>query len=523
MTTTAAANGAPFLKITGLSKSFGGVQALKGVDLEVRAGEVYGLIGSNGAGKSTLIKILSGDIQRDAGEIYLEGKPFVPRNPQESYAAGLNFIHQELALIPKFSILQNLTLGIPKQSRFGFINWGAVRRSVRRVVEKVGIRHSLDTIVENLSIADQWLVSIAHALMHDCRLISMDEPTASLSAGESEVLFNVIGDLTREGVAVLYVSHRLDEILRLCSGISVFKDGSLVLATNTAEATRDTLIEAIVGGEIRDVRIESKPGLSDRPAVFEAKNLSWSNKVRNVSFTLHAGEVLGFGGLVGSGRTELANLIFGVDRPDSGEMRLGGKAFLPKSPREAIDSGIGLVPEERRSQGLVLKDSVDFNIGLANLPSLRLHRSIPFVDMRRSAAISERMVKRLAVKTPSVRTSVVDLSGGNQQKVVIGKWLNRDLKILILDEPSRGVDVGARAEIHAIIRELAAAGMGVIVISSDNEELPRVCDRVLVMSYGNVVGSLSGGEITKEAILYASYGHAEATAQCGNMDISTLE
>ena len=512
MTTTSATNGAPLLKIAGLSKSFGGVQALKSVDLEVRAGEVHGLIGSNGAGKSTLIKILSGDIQRDAGEIFLNGSPFFVRNPQESYAAGLNFIHQELALVPKFSILQNLTLGIPKPTRFGFIDWKAVRRSVARVVEKVGIRHSLDTIVENLSVADQWLVSIAHALMHECKLISMDEPTASLSAGESEILFSVIGDLTREGVAVLYVSHRLDEILRLCGGISVFKDGSLVLTTNTAEATRDTLIEAIVGGEMRDVRVEQTAGLSTRPVVFEARNLSWSDKVRNVSFSLHAGEVLGFGGLVGSGRTELARLIFGVERPDSGGMILDGKAFLPKSPRDAIDSGIGLVPEERRSQGLVLKDTVDFNISLTNLPALRFHKRVPLVDMRRSAAISERIVKRLAVKTPSVHTNVVDLSGGNQQKVVIGKWLNRELRILILDEPSRGVDVGARAEIHSKIRELAAAGMAVIVISSDNEELPRVCDRVLVMSYGNVVGSLSGGEITKEAILYKSYERAEALA-----------
>ncbi len=512
MTATAATKNGPLLNIVGLSKAFGGVQALNQVDLTVRAGEVHGLIGSNGAGKSTLIKILSGDIARDAGEIFLEGKPLVSRNPGESYAAGLNFIHQELALVPKFSILQNLTLGIPKPSRFGLIRWGAVRRSVERVVRKVGIKHPLDTIVETLSVADQWLVSIAHALMHDCKLISMDEPTASLSAEESEVLFSVIGDLTREGVAVLYVSHRLDEILRLCDGISVFKDGNLVLATTTATATRDTLIEAIVGGEMRDVRIESKPGLPDRPAVFEAGNLSWRDKVRDVSFSLHAGEVLGFGGLVGSGRTELANLIFGVERPDAGWMRLDGAAFRPKSPRDAIDSGIGLVPEERRSQGLVLKDTVDFNIGLTNLRALRFHRRVPLVDMRRSAAISERTVKRLAVKTPSVRASVVDLSGGNQQKVVIGKWLNRELKVLILDEPSRGVDVGARAEIHAIIRELAAAGMGVIVISSDNEELPRVCDRVLVMSYGGIVGSLSGGDITKEAILYKSYERAGALA-----------
>lgn len=497
--------GTPLLKITGLSKSFGGVQALKDVGLEVYPGEVHGLIGSNGAGKSTLIKILSGDIQRDGGEILLDGVNYAVHNPLDAYKQGLSFIHQELTLIPKFSILQNLTLGMRKTTHMGLIDWRAARKSVAAVVERVSLKQPLDVIVETLSVADQWLVSIAHALMHKCRIISMDEPTASLSAEESENLFKVMQELTGEGVAVLYVSHRLDEILRLCDGISVFKDGSCVLTTNRERATKKLLIDAIVGSEISDLVIETKTGLSDRPVVLEVSNVSSGTRVKKVSFKLHAGEVLGLGGLVGSGRTELANLIFGVDRPSGGAMFLEGAPFSPKSPGNAIKKGIALVPEERRTQGLILKDSIDFNISLTNLKALRLHKNFFLLNTKKSALVSKAIVERLSIKTPSINTAVINLSGGNQQKVVIGKWLNRSMKVLIFDEPSRGVDVGARAEIHGKIRQLAEEGTAVIVISSDNEELPRVCDRVLVMSYGSISGELTGSGITKEAILYKSY------------------
>jgi ribose transport system ATP-binding protein len=500
-------SGNPFLRITGLNKSFGGVQALKDVDLEVYPGEVHGLIGSNGAGKSTLIKILSGDIQKDSGDIFLEGERLAIHRPQDAYRLGFSFIHQELNLIPKFSIIENLSLGFRKPTRFGLIDWKAVQRNAAQVVERVGLTHPLDTPVEELSVADQWLVSIAHALMREIRVISMDEPTASLSSEESERLFKVIHDLTTEGVAVLYVSHRLDEILSLCDGISVFKDGLCVLTTDRQHATKKSLVEAIVGGQVSDGDLTPLTDIDARPVVLETKGLSRGEKVVNVSLSLHRGEVLGLGGLVGSGRTELANLLFGIDRPDSGEILLEGRAFAPRSPSEAIKRGIGLVPEERRSQGLILKDSVDFNVSLTNLKSLRIRKYIFLLNRRLSAKITNAAIKRLQIKTPSIQCPVVNLSGGNQQKVVIGKWLSRELKVFILDEPSRGVDVGARAEIHAKIRELAAEGTGIIVISSDNEELPRVCDTVMVMSEGRVVGTLKGKEITKEAILYKSFEH----------------
>jgi ABC-type sugar transport system ATPase subunit len=501
---------APLLVVKNLCKSFGGVQALENVSLTVASGEVHGLIGSNGAGKSTFIKILSGDIQRDSGEMFLEAFPYTVHNPQEAHRKGLSFIHQELALIPKFSILENLTLGIRKKTRFGLIDWRTVRKNAAGVIERVGIRQPLDTIADTLSVADQWLVSIAHALMHKCRIISMDEPTASLSSEESENLFKVMNELTAEGVAILYVSHRLDEILRLCDGISVFKDGHCVLTTNRAEATKESLIEAIVGGKIGGIPIIPAADATNRPVVLETKNLSSGNRVKNASFRLHAGEVLGLGGLVGSGRTELANLLFGVDKPTGGEMFLEGERFLPKDPGDAIKRGIALVPEERRTQGLILKYTIDFNLSLTNLPELRLHRNLFFLNPGKSAAISKAIVKKLGVKTPSINVPVIDLSGGNQQKVVIGKWMNRPMKVIIFDEPSRGVDVGARSEIHGKIRQLAAEGASIIVISSDNEELPNVCDRVLILSYGSITGELKGKEITKEAILYKSYERVTA-------------
>lgn len=500
-------NGEPLVKVRDITKSFGGVKALKSVSLDIYPGEVHGLIGANGAGKSTLIKILSGDISQDSGSIFFDGNPLDISNPQDAYNLGFSFIHQELSLIPRFTIIENLTLGMKKAKRFGLIDWKRVEESAQEATAKIGLTYPLDTPVSELSVADQWLVSIAHALMRKIKIISMDEPTASLSAEESEKLFKVIHDLVADGVSVLYVSHRLDEILTLCDGISVFKDGVCVLSTEKKRTTKDQLVEAIVGGKVSQESLVDGVDYEQRSVVLETKNLTWGIRVRDISLTLHRGEVLGLAGLVGSGRTELAHLLFGVQKMDSGTMTLNGKSYSPNKPSDAIKHGIGLVPEERRSQGLFLKDSVNFNINLINLKSLRLNTFLPFIQRRKSGKITEAIIDRLWIKTPSTKTAVVNLSGGNQQKVVIGKWLTRDLSVLILDEPSRGVDVGARAEIHGRIRELAKEGTSIIVISSDNEELPFVCDRVNIMAEGRIVGTLKGEAITKEAISYKSYEH----------------
>jgi ribose transport system ATP-binding protein len=500
----------PFLRVRGLAKHFGGVQALKGVDLDVFQGQVHGLVGANGAGKSTLIRILAGVHAPDMGTISIDGKPVEIADPLQARQLGLSFIHQELNLVPKFNALQNMTLGLPKATRAGLIDWKAVKREVEGAAVRVGINFPLDVPVETLSVAEQWLISIGRALVHKARLIAMDEPTASLSAEESSRLFQIIRELSADGIAILYVSHRLDEILELCDRVTVFKDGSRVMTANRQAVTKDALVRAIVGGEVSAVP-EISSHTTSSPVVLDVRGLSRGSVVRQAFFQLHAGEVLGLAGLVGAGRTELARLIFGADNPDSGEVWLDGKPWRCRSPYDAVRHGIAFVPEERRSQGLVLDKSVAFNINLTSLRPLRLLNWFPMISLGRGASRAKSIVERLQVKTPSVDTPIHELSGGNQQKVVIGKWLTRHVRVLMLDEPSRGVDVGARGEIHKIIKELADSGTGIIVISSEAEELPGLCDRVLVMVEGRIAGELTGSEITKEAILRLSYAHGHRT------------
>ena len=503
-----AARGAasPFVQVRGLKKAFGGVQALKGVDLDAFSGEVHGLVGANGAGKSTLIRLLAGLGQPDAGSIAVGGKTVEIGDPQEASRLGLSFIHQELNLVTKFSALQNIALGLPKPSRLGLIDWATVRRQVDVVAARLGIHFSLNTPVEDLSVVEQWMVSIARALMRDARLIAMDEPTASLSAEESETLFRIVRELASDGIAILYVSHRLDEILDLCQRITVFKDGERTLVTDRRSLDKPALVRAIVGSELAPPEVRSGREAAG-PVALEARHLRRLPAVRDVSLTLHSGEVLGLAGLVGAGRSEVARLLFGADQLQGGEMLLANRPYHPRAPYDAVRNGIALVPEERRSEGLLLDKSVAFNINLSHLSPLRSRGWFPWLSQRRSAERARAMSERLNVKAGGMHLPVRQLSGGNQQKVVIGKWLMRAPRVLILDEPSRGVDVGARAEIHRIIRDLAAKGTAVLVISSDNEELPGLCDRALVMVEGRVTGELGGEELTREALLRLSYAH----------------
>ncbi|HVZ01608.1 MAG TPA: sugar ABC transporter ATP-binding protein [Dongiaceae bacterium] len=503
-----AAPDAPFIEVRGLAKHFGGVQALAGVDIDIRAGEVHGLVGANGAGKSTLIKLLAGLQQPDAGTIVIDGKPTVVETPERATSLGLSFIHQELHLVPQLNVLENIMLGAPKPTRFGMVDWRRLAAEVKPIAAKVGIAFPLDREIARLSTAEKWLISICRALVRKCRLMVMDEPTASLSAAEAERLFQIVRDLAASGIAVLYVSHRLDEILDLCDRVTAFRDGRRVLQLERGDLTRRALVESIVGGAAPEALTASDTVLK-RDVIFRVQGLRRLPMVKNVGFDLHRGEVLGLAGLVGAGRSETVRMIFGADRPHGGTMTLDGAAFAPRSPVEAMQAGIGLVPEERRSEGLILEKSVAFNIGLTNLKALELSPLLPLLKMGRRTSQAESLVKRLLVKTPSTAIPVGRLSGGNQQKVALAKWLARELKILILDEPSRGVDVGARAEIHRIIRDLAEHGLSTIVISSDAEELPGLCDRVLVMSEGVVAAELKGTGATREAILHASYAHSE--------------
>lgn len=503
---TGAQSASPFLTVGNVTKSFGGAQALKGVSFGLRAGEVHGLVGANGAGKSTIIKILAGLVEPDGGEIRIDGSPVAIDSPHEATALGLSFIHQELAFVPRMTVLENITLGLPKPSRFGLIDWKPMRREVAAITSRVGLTAPLDADVESLSTAENWLINIARALLRRSRLIVMDEPTASLSESESEKLFAIIRDLSSSGVAVLYVSHRLDEILDLCHRVTVFRDGDSVAEIPREALTRPALVEAIVGGSVaaaESARHEPPAGA----VVLAVDRLSRAPKVHEASFELHRGEVLGIGGLVGAGRSELVRLIFGVDRPDSGTMTLEGRPYGPRKPSDAVKCRIGFVPEERRSEGLVLRKSIAFNIGLSNLDTIVFSPALPLISNGKSAALAGRIIRDLAIKAGGPDTPVGDLSGGNQQKVVIGRWLHSAPKILILDEPTRGVDIGARSEIHRVIRSLAANGMSVLVVSSEPDELPELCDRVVVMVEGRTVRTLEGTAVTRANIVQASYAH----------------
>src|SRR3984893_2631504 len=351
----ASAERLPFVRARGIAKSYGGVRALHGIDLDIYSSEVHGLVGANGAGKSTFIKLLAGVEIPDAGTIELDARPVVILNPEQSTRLGLSFIHQELNLVPQFNALQNLTLGLPKPKRAGLIHWPAVRANVSGLIKRLGINFSLEVPVSELSVAEQWMVSIGRALIRQARLIAMDEPTASLSPNESERLFKIIRELASDGIAILYVSHRLDEILNLCGTITVFKDGEKVL--QQTGMTKTDLIHAIVGTEGVAAPSKKSAGRLDKRVILQLKELRRAPRVREVSLSLHSGEVVGLAGLVGAGRTELANLIFGADAPDHGTMLLDGSPYRPRNPHEATSRGVVLVPEERRSQGLILDRS----------------------------------------------------------------------------------------------------------------------------------------------------------------------
>ena len=497
----------PIVEVRNLSKRFGAVKALTDVSLQVRAGEVCGLVGANGAGKSTLIRVLAGAHQPDSGTILIDGSSVSIRDPAHATELGLNFIHQELSLVPKMTALQNLTLGLKKPSHAGaFIDWRATEREVAPVAERLNMGFRLSTKVQQLSIADQWLVAIGRALLRRARVIAMDEATASLSDDETQRLFRLIRELADSGVAILYVTHRLHEVTELCDTVTVFRDGRSVRSLRRSEVSRPVLVQEIIGRRLETTGYEPRIETSNDKALLEVKHLVRRPSVRDVSFSVHAGEVLGLAGLVGAGRTEVARLIFGADRAESGEIWLDGERLDSLTPPRAVDKGIALVPEERRTQGLILSESVMLNVNLSSLQALRLAPRSPFISKKRGRERAHTQVNNLGIKTPGVNTRVSQLSGGNQQKVVIAKWLVRAVKILILDEPTRGVDVSTRAEMYLTIRRLAAEGRGVLMISSEFDEFALCCDRVLVMAEGRIVGSLTGAEITENRILELSYG-----------------
>ncbi len=502
--------GPPIVEMRGISKSFGGARALDDVSITLGAGDVLALCGANGAGKSTLVRILAGVETADAGTIRVAGEDVSIDSPQDATRLGLNFIHQELNLVPKFTGLQNMALGYEGGSRTGFLDRRAARRRAVEVIEGLGGGVPLDTEVERLTVSERWMISLGRSLMREARVIAMDEPTASFTEEEAERLFSVIADLTKSGVGVLYISHRLDEVLHVSRDVTVLRNGRMVGTFVADEIDRDRLTREIIGREVTDLAPPPEEvverHLHSEP-VLTVRGLAREPRVHGVDLDIHPREILGVAGLVGSGRTELARLMFGADSPTGGAMQLDGKDFSPRSPYDAIRRGVALVPEERRSEGLLLQESVARNIALATMhddrqPTTRL------LSPGRMRATAKEMVERFGIKVSSVDQLVGDLSGGTQQKVVVSKYVRAAPTLLILDEPTVGVDVGARGELYGIIRELAHAGAAIVLISSDFEEL-AICDRVAVMREGRVVDIVDGAHATKDHLTSLCYAVPE--------------
>ncbi|GAA1646447.1 sugar ABC transporter ATP-binding protein [Kribbella alba] len=491
----------PVVELRGICKSFDGVPVLLGADLEVVPGEVHALAGGNGAGKSTLMKILQGVYAKDAGEILVAGRPVVLASVQDAKAAGIGMVFQEFSLVPSLTVAQNLYLTTEATSRIGLINDRDSRERARRVFAELEVDVDVDATVADLPTAYWQLAEIAKAVAQDARVLILDEPTASLARAEVDALFALIRRLRTRGISIIYISHRMDEIYRIADRITVLRDGRSLFTRRLDDVTPAEIVHGIVGRPDNGV-LSNRPRESNGGEVLlEAINLSAGPRVCGVSFQLRAGEILGIAGLMGSGRSELARCLFGIDRLDAGEVRIRGRRIELRSPRDAQSAGIALIPEDRREQGLVLEHSVADNL---LLPQLATIRRGPLLDRRAARRLSQTLIDRFAIKTTDPDQPVRRLSGGNQQKVVIAKWLGTQPEVLIMDEPTAGVDVGTKAEIVAIIRHLAGTGGAVIVISSEFPELLAVSDRVLVLRDGAVAEQLDRAAIPDEDFLQLS-------------------
>ena len=490
---------APLLEVHGLRKLFPGVLALNDVSAHLKRGEVLAVVGENGAGKSTLMKIMAGVYTHDAGSVLINGREVHFRGVADAMKAGVSLIHQELNLAENLTVAANIFLGREIRGLFGWLKRRAISSAAVKLMRRVGLPESLvNTRVEELAPGQKQLVEIARALSLDAKIIIMDEPTSSLTQGETDRLYQVIDELRRTGIAVVYISHRLAEVKRVADRVTVLRDGRNAGELDRASINHDNLVKLMVGRDLKQLyprRFQSQ----SREPLLEISDLRYEGgPAAGVSFTIGVGEVVGMAGLVGAGRTELAEAVFGIRRIVGGEVRLHGKPVRIDRPSRAMRAGIVLVPEDRRLHGLVLEESVGFNISLPNLDSLS---ALKLVLRSRERALSRQMVDRLHIKTPGLGQMTSLLSGGNQQKIVLAKWLAKEPRVLILDEPTRGVDVGARGEIYAIVDQLAATGVGIWMISSDMEEVLGMSDRIVVLHEGKIGGQLRREEFNEEAIM----------------------
>ena len=488
-------NKLPLIHIENMHKTFPGVHALKGVNLDLYAGEIHALVGENGAGKSTLIKIISGAHSFTEGIYLIEGKEAGVKNTSDAIENGIGVIYQELNLVPSLSIAENIFFGrLP--SKGGRVLWKELYGRAQQYIEKVGLTVHPKIKVQSLSIAQQQLVEIAKAISLNAKVIIMDEPTSALSPNEIESLFDVIAQLKEQGVAILYVSHKLDEIFRISDKISVFRDGLEVGVMKSSDIDRQTLIEMMVGRKLSDMFPERNrvPG----EVVLEVNGLT-TEKVKDLSFVVRKGEIVGFSGLMGAGRSEMTLGLFGADKCLSGTVAVDGKTIGRNMPNTARAAGMGLVTENRKTDGLLPNFSVKNNITIVSLDQVSI---ISHILARRENEEAKDMVEKLSVRTPSINQLITKLSGGNQQKVLLARWLlKRNLKVLIIDEPTRGIDVGAKAEIYALMDSLARQGLAILMVSSELQEILGMCDRIYVMKGGRITGEFSGSEATETELL----------------------
>ncbi|TCL71638.1 monosaccharide ABC transporter ATP-binding protein (CUT2 family) [Hydrogenispora ethanolica] len=488
----------PLIEMTGVNKSFPGVKALSDISLNIYPGRVHVLLGENGAGKSTLIKIISGVYTRDSGSVKLNGREVNFQNTRESLAAGVSVIHQELSVIPDLTVAENIFLGKePKIGNTGFIDRKKMVEETGKLLESMGVRINPRAVIRKLNNADKQMVEIARAVSQNSSLVIMDEPTSSLSEHEVEALFRVIEKLKKENVAIIYISHRLKEIARIGDTVTILRDGQVVRTVDLAEIDESHMIALMVGREITQFYYKSQVPPGDE-VVLEVKHYTRKGAFDDVSFALRRGEILGVAGLIGAGRTEVMRAIFGADPVDSGECLLYGKPVRFTEPQQAIKAGIGLIPEDRRNQGLLLAKSVRENTSLA---SLYANSRQGFLDFKWEREVALHYIEALRTKTPSDSTLTRSLSGGNQQKVVIAKWLVAQSKILIMDEPTRGIDVNAKAEIYLLMKQFVEEGGSIIMVSSELPEVLGVSDRIMVMREGRVAGFIPGPGATEKDIM----------------------
>jgi ribose transport system ATP-binding protein len=496
----------PILEMKRISKAFNGITVLNDVSFSVKQGEVHALMGGNGAGKSTLMKILTGVYTADKGDILIEGKPVSIKSYEDARANKISMIFQEFSLIPTLTVAQNIFLTRESKTSLGLLDDKDNARKTEKLLKELGVDIKPSDVVQELGVGYWQMTEIAKALSQEAKVLIMDEPTSSLTKTETEVLFSFINQLKAKGYAIIYISHRMDEIFQICDRITILRDGRKITTEVIKETTLDSVIQHIVGAEFNKAFewVERKYRV-DSPPVLEIRNVKAGTKVDNVSLQIQPGEIIGIAGLMGSGRTELLRTIFGIDPMDSGEIYVNGKKQKIRSARQAIDAGIALIPEDRRMQGLVLQHSIRDNL---ILPVLSKVKKGLLIDNKKSNEISERLVKRLNVKTDNIFKQSGLLSGGNQQKIVLAKWLATEPDVLLLDEPTIGVDIGAKTEIIDIVREMAENGKAILVVSSELPELLALSDRILVMHEGKIKREMKRREIqSEEELQYAIQGY----------------